>query len=58
MTYGKEAVIPIEISSLSSWVAGFTQSHNDECIIRNLDTLEEQRDVVSVRLADYQQKLA
>ena len=53
MTYGKEAVIPIEISSLSSWVAGFTQSHNDECIIRNLDTLEERRDMVSVRLADY-----
>ena len=33
------------------------QSHNDECMIGNLDALEERTDMVTVRLADYQQKL-
>ena len=58
MTYDIEAVIPIKISSLCLRITGFTQSHNDECMFENLDTLEERRDVVSVWLADYQQKLA
>lgn len=39
-------------------VVGFTQGRNDERMVRNLDALEERRDMVSVWLADYQQKLA
>ena len=33
MTYGAEAVIPVEVSLSSSKVAGFTQGHNDECMV-------------------------
>ena len=58
MTYGTEAIILVEVSLSSSKVVGFMQGHNDECMVRNLDAFEERRDMVSVRLADYQQKLA
>lgn len=57
MAYGTEAVIPIEINLLSSRVTCFTQGHNDECMVSSLDALEERRDMVSMRLANYQQKL-
>ena len=46
MTYGTEAIIPIEISLSSLRVVDFTQSHNDECMIGNLDALEERIDMV------------
>lgn len=39
-------------------VSCFTQGHNDECMFGNLDALEKQRDMVSMRLTNYQQKLA
>lgn len=39
-------------------VTNFTQSNNDEGMIGNLDALEERREMVSIWLADYQQKLA
>ena len=58
MTYGTKAFILIEISLSSLKVVDFTESHNDELMIGNLDALEERRDMVSVRLANYQQKLA
>ena len=58
ITYDTKVVIHVEISLLSSRVAKFTQSHNDECMLGNLDALEERRDMVSIQLADYQQKLA
>lgn len=46
MIYGTKAIMPVEVSLSSSRVAGFTQSYNDECMVRNLDALEEQRDMV------------
>ena len=58
MTYGAEAVIPIEIHLSSMRVANFSRSNNDARIVRNLDSLEERRDMVSIQLTDYQQKLA
>lgn len=58
MTYGTKMVIPVEVSLSSLRVVGFIQSHNDQCMVKNLDALEERRDMVSVRLANYQQKLA
>ena len=58
MTYGVEAVIPIEIGLSSMRVADFSQSDNDVRMVGNLDTWEERRDMVFVQLADYQQKLA
>lgn len=58
MTYGMEVVIPIEVCLSSMRVANFAQSNNDEYMRGNLDVLEKQREMVSVWLADYQQKLA
>ena len=58
MTYGTEAVIPIEVGLSSMRIADFTQSNNDEYMIGHLDALEKQREMVYVQLADYQQKLA
>lgn len=58
MTYGTEAVIPIEISLLSPKMAYFEQGHNDEGLIGSLDVLEERRDMVSIRLSNYQKRLA
>ena len=58
MTYDTEAVIPIEISLLSLRMSCFTQGHNDECMVSNLDALEERRDMVTLQLVNYQQNLA
>ena len=54
MTYDTKAVIPIEINLLSSRVACFAKGRNDESMIGNLDALEERRDMVALRLANYQ----
>lgn len=53
MTYGVEAIMLVEISLLSSKISSFAQRRNDEHMIGNLDALEEHRDMVAVRLADY-----
>ena len=39
MTYSTKAVIPIEISLLSSRVVCFAEGRNDESMISNLDAL-------------------
>lgn len=59
MTYGTEAVILVEVSYIVK-LKGYRlyAGHNDECMIRNLEALEERRDMASVWLANYQQKLA
>ena len=57
MTYEAEVVIQFEISLSSIRVADFSRNDNDTRMVRNLDSLEERRDMVSVELADYQQKL-
>lgn len=48
MTYEAEAIIPVEVSLTSSKFVGFAQEHNDECMVGNLNTLEEKRDMVVV----------
>ena len=58
MTYGTKVIILIKINLLSSRVSCFTQGHNDECMVSNLDAFEEQRDMVALQLVNYQQKLA
>ena len=54
MTYGVEVVILVEISMTSMRVVGFFPVSNDAQVSENLDFLEERRDMVSVRFADYQ----
>ena len=58
MIYSAKVVISVKVSLSSSRVAGFTQGHNNECMVGNLDALEEWKDMVAVRLANYQQRLA
>lgn len=58
MTYGVEVVISVEISLSNMRVVNFSPSNNDIRIVGKLNSLEERRDMASVWLADYQQKLA
>ncbi|XP_075633349.1 uncharacterized protein LOC142605797 [Castanea sativa] len=58
MTYGAEAVTLVEISLSSMRVANFSLSSNDVQMAMKLDLSEERRDMASIRLANYQQKLA
>ncbi|XP_075649629.1 uncharacterized protein LOC142620082 [Castanea sativa] len=58
LTYGAEAVIPVEVNLCSARVAGFASNENEELMAKELNLLEEHRDVATIRLAEYQQKLA
>ena len=58
LTYGAEAVIPIEINLCSVRVSGFSPAKNTKLMVRQLDLLEKHRELVTIRLAEYQQKLA
>ena len=58
LTYGREAVIPTEISLSSARVSGFVPTENEELMVKQLDSLEEYRESTTIRLAEYQQKLA
>ena len=58
LTYGAEAVIPAKINLCSARVVEFTPTQNDGWMVERLDLLEEYQEVMTVRLAEYQQKLA
>ncbi|XP_075645282.1 uncharacterized protein LOC142616288 [Castanea sativa] len=58
LTYGAEAVIPAEVNVCSARVAGFASDENKELMAKELNLLEEHRDMATIRLAEYQQKLA
>ena len=57
MTYGAEAVIPLETGFLTTRTSSFNPKDNDEQLTRNLDLIEEKRENAMVQLAYYQQKL-
>ena len=57
MTYGAEAVIPLEIGFLTSKTSSFNPRDNDKQLTKRLDLIEEKRENVMVQLAYYQQKL-
>ena len=57
MTYGVEAVIPLENGFLTMKNSTFTLDGNDELLKKNLDLVEEQRENAMVQLAYYQHKL-
>ena len=58
LTYGAEAVIPAEVNLCNARVSEYNTSQNDYQLMKRLDLLEEYRDTVTIRLAEYQQKLA
>ena len=57
MTYGVEAVIPLETGFPTSRTSSFNPKDNDEQLAKSLDLIEEKRENVMVQLAYYQQKL-
>ena len=57
LTYGAEAVIPLEIGFPTTRTSSFNPKDNDEQLIKNLDLIEERREDAMVQLAYYQQKL-
>ena len=57
LSYGVEAVIPIETSFPTLRTQSFNPSNNDELLERSLDLIEERRESAMVQLAYYQHKL-
>ena len=57
MTYGAEAVIPLENGFLTMRTIAFTSDGNSELLKKNLDLIEERRENAMVQLAYYQHKI-
>ena len=57
MTYGAEAVIPLETGFPMTRTSSFNPKDNDEQLTKSLDLIEEKRENAMVQLAYYQQKL-
>ena len=57
MTYGAEAVIPLETGFPTLRTSSFTPNNNDEMLGKSLDLIEEQRENTMVQLAYYQHQL-
>ena len=53
MTYDTEAIIPVEIGLLTSRTDRFEDDGNDHLLCRHLDLVEENREIISVKLANY-----
>ena len=57
MSYGAEAVIPIETGFPTLRTQSFNPSNNNELLQRSLNLIEERRESAMVQLAYYQHKL-
>ena len=57
MSYGVEAVIPLEANFPMLRTNSFTPSGNDELLGESLDLIEERREKAMIQLAYYHQKL-
>ena len=57
MSYGAEAVTPLQTGFSTLKTQSFNPNDNDELLERNLDLIEERRESAMVQLAYYQHKL-
>ena len=57
MTYGAEAVIPLETGFPTLKISSFTPNNNDELLGKSLDLIKERRENAIIQLAYYQYKL-
>ena len=57
MTYGAEAVIPLEANFPTLRMSSFTPSSNDEQLGKSLDLIDKRREKAMIQLAYYHQKL-
>ena len=58
LTYGTEAVIPIEVRVANIRRTTFSKEENDDKLRVNLDCLDEVRDKASSKMIEYQWKMA
>ena len=58
LTYGTEAVIPVEVGVASTRRTAFNEEGNDDKLRLSLDCLDEVKDKASSRMAEYQWKMA
>ena len=56
LTYGMEAIIPIEIG-MPTLQTEIPEEANTEALARDLDMTDELREAVVVRMASYQQRI-
>ncbi|XP_077251776.1 uncharacterized protein LOC143891000 [Tasmannia lanceolata] len=57
ITFGTEALIPLEISTPALRNEYFNEHHNPEGLRTNLDLLEEARERAGIRMVAYQQRV-
>ena len=57
MTYGAEAIIPLEVNFPTLRTNSFTPDSNDELPRKNLDLVDERIEKAMIQLAYYHQKL-
>uniref|UniRef100_A0A2N9INS9 Uncharacterized protein n=1 Tax=Fagus sylvatica TaxID=28930 RepID=A0A2N9INS9_FAGSY len=57
LAYGVEAVIPLEVGIPTIRTTDFTVRTNEDNLRKDLDLLEERRDMATVRLASYHQRI-
>ena len=58
LTYGTEAVIPVEVGVARTRRTTFNKKENDDKLRVNLDCLDEVRDKASSKMTKYQRKMA
>ncbi|XP_077247223.1 uncharacterized protein LOC143886939 [Tasmannia lanceolata] len=58
LSFGTEAVIPVDVGTPSPRVTNFSEQLNDDGLRANLDLLEEAREESRIRVAAYKQKVS
>ncbi len=57
LAFGVEAIIPLEVEMPTTRTTEFEVETNEKTLWKDLDLLEEKRDLAVVRLASYQQRM-
>jgi hypothetical protein len=58
MTYGSEAVVPVEIGLMTLRTSTYDDRENEEQLRLNLDLIDEVRETAEARMKRYQEKMA
>ena len=58
MTFGSEAVVPVEIGLTTLRTSTYNEQQNEEQLRLNLDLIDEVRGAAEARMKRYQEKMA
>jgi hypothetical protein len=58
MTFGSEAVVPVEIGLMTLRTSTYNDAQNEEQLHLNLDLIDEVRETAEARMKRYQEKMA